>query len=119
MPNDDFLDLGRRDVLTTPDAQFLVPARDGEVASRIRLGEISRVIPPLAGCRRGLLGLVVIALHQIGPRTDQFALAANWNVFERIRIERCVPLSPGNGIPHEPLGRAPLSQFMVTMVDVR
>ena len=98
MPEDDFLDLGRRDVLAAADDQFLDASGDRQIAGRVRLREIAGVVPALAQRRRGFGRLVVIALHQVRPAHDQFALVAEAERLPATTDRRCARQGPAPAV---------------------
>ena len=60
--------------------------------------------------------LVVIAGHDVGAAHDQFAFLAGPT--SRPLRSTMRTASPGSGMPHEPMTRPPVGQFIVTMVEV-
>ena len=73
---------------------------------------------PLRSALRGLLRLVVIAGHHVGAAHDQLAFLARRDVARRSPDRRCARQDPAPECRRIPCTRAPLGQFIVTMVEV-
>jgi hypothetical protein len=69
----DLLDLARVDVVAAADDQVLLAVDDEQVAVVVAVGEVAGVEPAALERLRGLLGLVVVALHDVVAADDDLA----------------------------------------------
>ena len=101
---DDFLDLGRRNVLSTADDQFLEPSSDGQEAVFVAPGEIAGMIPAVAQRCGGFLWLVMISDHHIRTTNDELALAAEPARHQRAEVQQGIQRSQEEGRGNNPGG---------------